>query len=139
MRGQERRRKLGRNGKGVKNEKAAPNRYRCAVPGNRGSTSRQRLRAPLPNLLLRKPILLPLPALVFRTRALPTKPIRQDKRPQQEQSRRHATRFRSRVPGCARSWCCRRGHEIIWLPRMTRVSKRVTLEGGYNPNTGFWL
>src|SRR5262249_53849275 len=102
-----------------------PNRNCSSDPGHRSSTSRQRSRAPLPNLLLRKPILLPLPALVFRTRALPTKPSRQDKRPQQEQSRRHATRFRSRVPGCARSWCCRRGHEIIWLPRMTRASKRV--------------
>src|SRR5262245_15040214 len=44
MRGQERRRKLGRNGKGVKNEKAAPNRYRCAVPGNRDSARLRRLR-----------------------------------------------------------------------------------------------
>ena len=70
---------------GQADEKDPPNRGRCAVPGNGSSTSRQRLRAPLPNLLLRKPILLPLPALVFRTRALPTKPIRQDKRPQQEQ------------------------------------------------------
>jgi len=71
-------------------EKAVPNQYRRAVSGNKGSArASQRLRAPLPNLLLREPILLSLRPVVHRTGAVSAKPSRQDKRPQQEQSRRH--------------------------------------------------
>src|SRR6516225_11162021 len=100
-------------------EKAVPNQYRRAVSGNGGGTrASQCLRAPLPNLLLRKPILLSLRPVVHRTRAVSAKPSRQDKRPQQKQSGRHASRFRGCVSSRARGRRFRRCNDKLRLPRM---------------------